>query len=93
MSPLESRLVRLERQNRTLRAAWVLSAIALLNCGGITSNYERVNTNTLVIVDESEAPVITMAANGTITFHGPTPAVLDAETLAKLIAASSAPAP
>ncbi len=88
MLSLESRLTRLERQNRTLRAAWVLSAIALLNCGGITSNYERVNTNSLVIIDDDDAPVITLASDGTIRFHAQAPVVLDAETLAELIAAS-----
>jgi hypothetical protein len=88
MSSLESRLTRLERQNKTLRAAWVLSAIALLNCGGVTSNYERVNTQTLAIVDANEQPVITMTGDGTITFHAQPGAVLDAATLAKLIAAA-----
>jgi hypothetical protein len=84
LTPIESRIARLERQNRLLRASFVLGAIALVTCGGITANYERVNTRTLVIVSAPNEPKITLAANG-ITFHDTDPpVVLDATALAEL---------
>jgi hypothetical protein len=83
-TPLESRIARLERQNRLLRASFVLGAITLVTCGGITSNYERVNTRILVIESTSKEPKITLSASG-ITFHDANPpVVLDAGTLAEL---------
>lgn len=91
--PADPRLLALERQNRLLRSTLLLSTIALVTCGGITSNYERVNTNHLVIVDAHDQPTITLTADGggTITFHGTgSPVVLDAEAVADLLAARSA---
>lgn len=93
MPTLESRVAVLERHNRALRASLLLTAIGLVTCGGVTSNYERVNTNTLVIVDANDRPVITLASNGTINFADPKgPVVLDAKTLAKLLQATTTPA-
>lgn len=88
MPTLESRIAALEHQNRLLRSTLLLSVVGLVTCGGVTSNYERVNTNTLVIVDDQDQRKITLAANGQITFHGPgAPVVLDGETLSSLLAA------
>lgn len=87
----DPRVAALEAQNRLLRASLLLSLTALVTCGGVTSHYELVTTNTLVIRDASEQPKITLSSegNGTITLHGTTPPVtLDAETLAKLVAAA-----
>ena len=36
MPSLESRIATLERQNRLLRASFILSAIAIVTCGGIS---------------------------------------------------------
>jgi hypothetical protein len=94
MPTLESRIATLERQNHFLRTLFAVTAIALVTCGGVTSNYELVNTNQLVIVDHQNQPKITLSSNGTITFQHPTtPVVLDANTLAKLLATQSATAP
>lgn len=93
MPSLESRIATLERQNRLLRASFILSAIAIVTCGGIVSNYERVNTNVLVIQDAQEKPKITLKANGTLTFHGKSRVVLDAETLSSLLAQQQPPTP
>ncbi len=96
MSSLERRIARLERQNRFLRAAWLLSIIAIVSCGsGTWARYGHIDTQKLVIVDAGEKPVITLADDGTLTFHaGAQPVVLDAETCAKLLAALAAkPAP
>lgn len=90
MLTLESRVATLERQNRTLRASLLLGAIALVTCGGggITAQFELVNTNSLVIRDQQEQPKISLSSNGSITFHHATgSAVLDAQTVAKLVAA------
>jgi hypothetical protein len=96
MSSLEARIARLERHNRFLRAAWLLSAIAVVSCGsGTWARYGHIDTQKLVIVDASEKPLITLADDGTLTFHaGTQPVVLDAETCAKLLATLAAtPAP
>lgn len=96
MPPTDPRVAALETQNRLLRATLLLSTIALVTCGGVTSHYELVTTNTLVIRDAQDQPKITLSsdANGTITFHGTTPPVtLDADALAKLLAATSTPSP
>jgi hypothetical protein len=92
-TPLESRVARLERHNRLLRTSIALGAISLVTCGGITSNYERVNTRTLVIVSQENQPKISFSPRG-ITFHDTDPPVtLDAETLAKLLAEQSTDRP
>lgn len=91
--PTDPRLAALEHQNRLLRSTLFLSIIALVTCGGVTSDYERVNTNYLVIVDAQGQPTITLTSDGggTITFHGATSsAVLDAEAVAELLAVRSA---
>lgn len=94
MVTLESRVARLERHNRALRATLLLGAMAMITCGGVTSSYERVNTNTLVVQAADERPVITLASDGTITFAAATaPVVLDAKTLALLIEAAKATPP
>lgn len=94
--PTDPRITALETQNRLLRTTLLLSAIALVTCGGVTSHYELVTANTLVIRDTHDEPKITFssAGNGTITFHATTPPVtLDADALAKLLAASATPTP
>ena len=87
---LESRITRLERQNKTLRATLVICALGLVTCaGGNTANFGRVNTNSLVIETGDEQAVISMSAKGSITFHDPAGSVtLDAKTVAKLLAAA-----
>ncbi|MEM7153731.1 MAG: hypothetical protein AAF799_12865 [Myxococcota bacterium] len=91
MPTLEARIATLERQNRALRASFIVSAIALVTCGGIVSNYERVNTNSLVIQDANEQAKITLSSNGNITFHGKTRAVLNAKVLSELLAKDEPP--
>jgi hypothetical protein len=64
--------------------------VAMITCGsGATSNFEQVNTNTLVIRTPGETPQITLSADdGALTFHQPQGAVvLDAQTLAALLSA------
>jgi hypothetical protein len=94
-STTDPRLAALESQNRLLRASLLLSTIALVTCGGVTSHYELVTTNTLVIRDTQDEPKITFssAGNGTITFHATTPMTLDADALARLLAANPMPTP
>lgn len=92
--PTDPRLAALETQNRLLRASLLLSLIALVTCGGITSHYELVTTNTLVIRDASEQPKITLSSDGggTITFHTATPPVtLSSDAVVKLLSAASFP--
>lgn len=94
--PTDPRVAALEAQNRLLRASLLLSLTALVTCGGVTSHYELVTTNTLVIRDASEQPKITLSADGdgTITFHGTNPPVtLSSDAIAKLLAAAPATAP
>ena len=100
MPTLESRITHLERQNRTLRASVLFGVITLVTCGGssVTSNFQRVNTNTLAVVTGDDRPVITLSAHGTITFaDSAAPVVIDAATAAKLVAlavaSDSAPSP
>lgn len=91
MPTVEARLTHLERQNRTLRASILLVVMTLVTCGGnsVTANYKRVNTNALVVVTGDEQPVISLSADGKITFADPSGSVvLDANTVAKLLAAS-----
>jgi len=96
MPTLESRITHLERQNRALRASALLGAIALVTCGGsgVTSSFQRVNTNSLVVVSGDDKPVITLSARGGITFADPTaPVVIDAATAAKLVALAKSASP
>jgi hypothetical protein len=74
---LTARIRRLERSNRLHRLALVALGLLAMHCGGITSQYEHVSTNTLEV--------------GTITFHGRGgDAKLDAATLTALLAATAA---
>ena len=50
----DPRVAALEAQNRLLRASLLLSLTALVTCGGVTSHYELVTTNTLVVRDASD---------------------------------------
>lgn len=87
---LSSRVARLEQQNRTLRTSIVLLLLGVATCGGggITSNFERVYTNVLVIRDAKEQPRITLDQRGTITFHrAEGDVVLDGDAVARLVAA------
>ena len=91
---LSSRVAELERQNRALRTTIVLALLAFVTCGGggITSNFERVNTNVLVIRTAQDQPRITLDQNGAITFHrAEGDVVLDGDAVARLLSAAPTP--
>ena len=75
-------------------AGFALSAIGLVTCGGggVTSNYERVNTRVLDVQGADGATTMTLR-DGTITFQGTSgPVTLDAETVTQLRALLAEPA-
>ena len=91
---LERRVHRLERRNRALMAGFAFSAIGLVTCGGggVTSNFERVNTRVLDVKAGDGASTLTLR-DGTITFQGAGgPVTLDAETVTQLRALLAEPA-
>lgn len=91
-SSLEDRVARLERQNRILRTSLLLGVASLFTCGGVTSNFELVRTQQLVIVDGSEQPKISLSQGGEIILHdGPNSVTLDAARLRKLLEAPATP--
>jgi hypothetical protein len=73
---------RLELENRLHRAA--LGALVILgtNCGGITSSFELVRTQRLVVVDSADRPQMSLGPGPVVTFHDAAGDVrLDAATL------------
>lgn len=88
---IRTRITRLERQNRVFRAGALFAVLGAFTCGGggITSNFERVNTGTLVVVTQDDQPSITLARDGSITFHrAEGSVVLTGEALERLLKAS-----
>ncbi len=83
---VHARLDRLELQNRLLRATLGLGAIAVLSCGGLKANYERLQVNTLVVMDRDERAKITLSSDGRLVLHDPGgDVVLDAAKLRALV--------